>query len=163
MIGLFEKNVLDTIPEWKVATYFLETFENEIHYTPSMGVLTEIISSGNLKLIQNQELKQKLASFESSLEKIRHQENEVNIPRFEIMELFRQHGNFKLYFEGLGNDFGWESIFENRSNKELFTSLHMFNALFFFQIASSATNQFRYFPLKEDIEKTIALINSELN
>ena len=52
LIGLFKKNVLDTISEGAVVNYFFETFSNEIHYTPSLGVLKEIISSGNLKLIQ---------------------------------------------------------------------------------------------------------------
>ena len=163
LIGLFQKNVLDTISERTVVNYFFETFSSEIHYTPSTGVLIEIISSGNLKLIQNQELKQKLASFESSLDKIRHQENEVNIPRLKIMEHFRSHANYKRYLTELGSDFNWESIFENRSNKELFTSLNMFNSLFFFQRTSIAANRFCYIPIRDDMEKTIALINSELN
>jgi hypothetical protein len=164
LIALFQKNVLDTIPENSVANYFFETFQDEIHYTPSTGVLREIIGSGNLKLILNQELKQRLASFESTLEQIRHQENEVKIPRLEIMELFRRHGNFERYLAEIGNDrYPWESIFESRSNKEMFTSLHMFNTLFFFQITSLATGDFFYQPLKEDLEMTIAMIDSELN
>lgn len=163
LIGLFQMNVLDTISERTVVNYFFETFSSEIHYSPSLGVLTEIISSGNLKLIQNQELKQKLASFKSDLEKIRHQENEVNIPRLEIMEHFRNHANYKRYLEELGADFNWESIFQNRSNKELFTSLNMFNSLFFFKMTSIAANRFCYIPIKDDMKKTIELIDSELN
>ena len=99
LIGLFQKNVIDTISEKVVVNYFFETFSNEVNYTPSTGVLTEIISSGNLKLIQNQELKQKLASFESSLEQISHQENEINIPRLEMMQHFRNQANYKRYLE----------------------------------------------------------------
>ena len=163
LIGLFEKGVLDTISEGAVVNYFFETFSNEINYTPRLGVLTEIISSGNLKLIQNQELKHRLASFESELEKIKHQENEVNIPRLEIMDIFRNQANFKRYLEELGNEYDWMSIFEDRSNKELFTTLKMFNSLYFFQITSSAANQLCYIPVRDDIEITISLIDSELN
>ena len=132
LIGLFQKNVIDTTSERTVVNYFFNTFSREINYTPSTGVLTEIISSGNLKLIQNQELRQKFASFESSLDVISHQENEVNIPRLKIMEHFRNQANYKRYLTVLGGDFEWESIFENRSNKELFTSLNFFNSLFFY-------------------------------
>lgn len=163
LIGLFEQNVIDTISERTVAHYIFDTFSNEIHYTPSLGVLTEIISSGNLKLIQNQELKQKFASFQSSLNLISHQENEVNIPRLKMMEHFRDHANYKRYLKLLGEDFKFESIFENRSNKELFTSLNFFNSLFFYRATSRAANKICYFPIKEDMEKTIALIDSELN
>ena len=163
LIRLFQQNVIDTTSERTVVNHFFNTFSSEIHYTPSTGVLKEIISSGNLKLIQNQELRQKIASFESSLEVIDHQENEVNIPRQEIMVHFRNNANYKRYLAELGVDFNFESIFENRSNKELFTSLNFFNSLFFYRQTSRAANVFCYVPIKEDMEKTIALINSELN
>ena len=163
LVGVFQQNVIDTISERTVVNYFFETFSSEVNYTPSTGVLTEIISSGNLKLIQNQELKQRLASFESSLEQISHQENEINIPRLEIMEHFRNQANYKRYLEELGWDFNWESIYKNRSNKELFKSLHFFNSLYFFQITSIAANRSFYVPIREDMEATVKLINSELN
>ena len=163
LIELFQQKVIDTISEKTVIEYFFNTFSDEVNYKPSTGVLTEIISSGNLKLIQNQELKQKLASFESTLDETRHQENEINIPRLEIMEHFRNKGNLKRYLTGLGWEYNWESIFENKSNKELFTSLTFFNGLFFFQNTSIGANRFNYIPVKEDMQATIALIDSELN
>ena len=163
LVKVFQKNVIDTISERTLVNYFFETFSSEVNYTPSKGVLTEIISSGNLKLIQNLELKQKLASFESSLDEINHQENEINIPRLEIMEHFRNQANYKRYLEELGRETNWESIYENRSNKELFKSLHFFNSLYFFQITSIAANRFCYIPIKEDMEKTLEMINLEIN
>ncbi len=163
LIGLFQKNVIDTTSERTVVNYLFETLSSEIHYTPSSGVLTDIVNSGNLKLIQNHELRQKIASFESSLDVISHQENEVNIPRLKIMEHFRNQANYKRYLTELGVDFEWESIFENRSNKELFTSLNFFNSLFFYRQTSLAANRFCYIPIREDIDLTIALINSEIN
>ncbi|UCD60887.1 MAG: hypothetical protein JSV59_13665 [Flavobacteriaceae bacterium] len=163
LVEVFQQNVIDTISERTVVNYFFETFSSEVNYTPSTGVLTEIISSGNLKLIQNQKLKQKLASFESSLEQISHQENEINIPRLEIMEHFRNQANYKRYLEELGWDSNWESIYENRSNKELFKSLHFFNSLYFFKITSIAANRSFYVPIRDDMGATVKLINSELN
>lgn len=163
LIEVFQQDVIDTISETTLANYYFETFSKEVNYTPSTGVLTEIISSGNLKLIQNQELKQKLASFESHLNKIKHQENEINIPRFEMMQHFRNEGNYKRYLEELGWNPGWESIFENRSNKELFASLHFFNSLFFYQTTSSAANEYHYLPAKEYMEATLLLINSDID
>lgn len=163
LIQVFQQEVIDTISETTVVNYFFEAFSTEVNYAPNIGVLTEIISSGNLRLIQNQELKHKLTSFESYLNEIKHQENEINIPRLEIMEHFRNKANYKRYLEELGWDPGWESIYENWSNKELFTTLHFFNSLFFYQITSGAANDYRYLPAKEYMEATLVLINSEIN
>ena len=163
LIELFQFNVMDTISEGTVVTYLSKAFLNEVNYTPSTGVIKEIISSGNLKLIQNQELKHKLAGFESSLDAIKHQENEIHISRLEIFELWRNYGNLKKYFEEGGWDFNWESMYENRSNKDLFTSLNFFNGLFFYQGMSIAGNQQLYIPVKQDFEVIISLIDSELN
>ena len=163
LIQVFQSHVLDTISETTIAKYYFDAFETEVNYAPNTGVLKEIISSGNLKLIRNEELKQKLASFESYLAIIKHQENEINIPRLEMMQHFRNEGNFKRYLEELGWDPGWKSTFESRSNKELFTSLHFFNSLFFYQMTSLGANDFRYLPTKEYLEATLALIDSELN
>ncbi|TWO31348.1 hypothetical protein E1J38_013840 [Seonamhaeicola sediminis] len=163
LIEVFQQNVLDTISEKTVMKYFFNTFSDEVNYKPSKGVHTEIISSGNLKLIQNEILKRKFSTFESSLDEIRHQENEINISRLEIMEHFRNQGNLKRYLSSMGWEFNWESIFEKRNNKELFTSLRFFNGLFFFQNTSVGANYFCYEPIKRDMEETIKLIESELN
>jgi len=79
------------------------------------------------------------------------------------MDHFRDHANYKRYLTELGRDFKWESIYDNRSNKELFTSLNFFNSLFFFQVTSRAANSSIYIPVRQDMETTIALIDSELN
>lgn len=163
LIELFEVNVIETTSEKTVVDLFFNTFSTEMNYTPSTGVLKEIISSGNLKLIQNQELRQKIASFESSMEIIYHQENEVNIPRQAIMVHFRDNANYKRYLKERGVNFDFESIFDDRSNKELFKSLNFFNSLFFYRQTSGALNLFCYIPIKEDLENTIALIDEELN
>lgn len=160
---LFQNKTIDTTSEKTVVTLLYQTFAREIYYTPSSGVLTEIISSGNLKLIQNQKLKQKLASFGGSLGLIRHQEEEVEIHRLKIQDNFRDQGNYKRFLTILGRDFEWESIFENTSNKKLFTSLSFLNNLFFFQETSNVANSSFYIPLREDMEITLGLINSELN
>ncbi|WKK67030.1 DUF6090 family protein [Lutimonas zeaxanthinifaciens] len=163
LIEVFQNNVIDTISERTLVNYLYQTLSNEVNYSPSKGVLTEIISSGNLRLIKNQKLKQKLASFESAIDRISHQENEINIPRLEIMEHFRNQANYKRYLEELGRETNWASIFEDRSNKELFKSLHFFNSLYFFQATSMAANRVCYVPIKEDMVKTLKLINSEID
>lgn len=60
-----------------MALYACETFGTEINFQPETGVLTEIISSGQLKIIQNNELKHKLARFNSKFLEIKQQEKEV--------------------------------------------------------------------------------------
>ena len=77
LLSFFDSKVFDTLSQKTISLNMAKMTAKEIYYNPSTGVLTEIISSGNLKLFKNQELRQKLASFGNSLEFLKHQEKEV--------------------------------------------------------------------------------------
>jgi len=68
LLSFFDSKVFDTLSQKSISLNMSKVTAEEIYYNPSTGVLTEIISSGNLKLFKNQELKQKLASFGNTLE-----------------------------------------------------------------------------------------------
>src|SRR5210317_473125 len=78
MLTLFDNNVRDTISDKAISNLMYSVFGGEAIYNPSNGVLTDIISSGNLNLIQNKKLRQRLASFESKLEYLKIVENAIN-------------------------------------------------------------------------------------
>jgi hypothetical protein len=73
---LFDKNIYDTITETTVNKYLFNAISPTVEFNPSMGVLTEIISSGNLKNIENYELRQYLASFGNSIEKLKQHQTD---------------------------------------------------------------------------------------
>ena len=162
MIESFKIGVSDTISEKTIAEMAYQTFGREIKFAPNTGVLSEIISSGELKLIQNQELKHKLAAFGSWIERIKQQEQEVLESRKNINEYITDHGNFKSLFNSLGRDLNWETPLDSVSNKALINSIGQLNRLILFQQRSNATSRDDYLPLKEEIEKILKLIASEL-
>lgn len=162
MIESFKSGVSDTISEKTIANNTYQTFGNEINYTPNTGVLTEIISSGDLRLIQNQELKHMLAAFGSWMEKIKQQEGEVLTHRRDNTNYIINHGNFKSLYTSLGSDLNWETALDSVSNRALVTSIGQFNRIILFQQSSYVTTRDFYEPLKEEIEKILKIIRSEL-
>jgi hypothetical protein len=57
LLSFFYSEVFDTLSQKTISLNMVKATVEEIYYNPSTGVLTEIISSGNLKLFINQELK----------------------------------------------------------------------------------------------------------
>ena len=162
MIEAFKSGVSDTISEKTIAYMAYQTLGKEINFTPNTGVLSEIISSGDLKLIQNQDLKHKLAAFGSWIEKIKRQEEEVLKNRYEILDYIISYGNFKSLYISLGRDMSWETPLDSVNNKALVNSIGQLNRLILFQQRSIATTRDDYLPLKEEIETILELIGSEL-
>jgi hypothetical protein len=163
LLSFFDSSVFDTLSQKTISLALVQATAEEIYYNPSTGVLTEIISSGNLKLIGNHELKQKLASFGNSLEFLRHQEKEVLRHRHIIEELHVSDGNVGRMFSDVGLNFEWNSKYAKTSGSELFNSRQFENRLFLFRGTSRATNINFYNPLKEDIKTILNLIDSEID
>ena len=162
MIESFKSGVSDTISEKTIAFNTYQAFGNEINFTPNTGVLSEIISSGDLRLIQNQELKHKLAAFGSWLGRIKQQEEEVLTHRRDNTNYIINYGNFKSLYNSLGIDMNWETPFDSVNNRALVTSIGQFNRIILFRQSSLATTRDFYLPLKEEIEKILEIIGSEL-
>jgi len=162
MIESFKSGVSDTISEKTIAYNTYQTFGSEINFAPNTGVLSEIISSGELRLIQNQELKHKLAAFGSWIEKIKQQEEEVLTHRRDNTNYIINHGNFKSLYNSLGVDLNWQTALDSVNNKALVNSIGQLNRILLFQQSSIATTRDYYLPLKEEIEKILELIGSEL-
>ena len=162
-MSFFDSKLFDTLSQKTISLNMAKTTGEEIYYNPSKGVLTEIISSGNLKLIKNQELKQKFASFGNTLEFLRHQEKEVLRHRHILEELHVSDGNVGKMFSDVGLNFEWKSRFAKASSLDLFKSKEFENRLFLFRGTSRGTDISFYQPLKEDIKSILKIIKNELN
>ena len=162
LIESFKSGVSDTISEKTIAYNTYQAFGNEINFTPNTGVLSEIISSGELGLIQNQELKHKFAAFGSWIGKIKQQEGEVLTHRQNNTNYIIDHGNYKSLYTSLGRDLNWETPLDSVNNRALVSSVGQLNRILLFQQSSYATTRDFYLPLKEEIEKILELIGSEL-
>ena len=159
--SFFDKKVFDTLSQQTISRYIVQATAEEIYFNPSTGVVTEIISSGNLKLVKNQELKHKLAAFVNKLEFIRHQEEEVLRHRHIVEEMHVQYGNVGRMFSDIGANFEWESRFANTTSFDLFKSKQFENRLFLFSGTSIATNTAFYQPMKDEINAILKIIEKE--
>ncbi len=159
---LFDENIYDTITETSVNKYLFNAISPTVEFNPSMGVLTEIISSGNLKNIENFELRQQLASYGNSIEKLKQHQADGAKFYDKAVEHYLKKGNLKKTMRTMGREVKGLSKFDSINNKSLFNSMEFENHIYLYTRISKTKNLFAYLPLKSDIEKILQLIKSEL-
>ena len=143
------------------------TILSEIQYRPSPGTLIELVNSGKLSIISNRELRQNLASWDGVLASVLFQEEEHSKPRYKLIDLMNKWGNGrKSYINALGNNKFSLDIPNSHfklSSLVLLQNIEFDNQLTFFFITGSFLNSSYYSSLKNKIENTINIIQSELN
>ena len=163
MLTLFDDKVRDTISEKETSDIIYSVFKGVPTYIPSKGVLTDIISSGNLNLIQNEKLRQKIASFESTLDFLKIQEVSTHEMQKELQKQLNENGSVRKVLINKGFNFEHQSISDNASNKKIFGLIKFENTLLDFYLTISATNGQRFFGgIKEQIEQILIDLDSEI-
>jgi len=163
MLTLFDGNIRDTISDKKVSDIIYSVFGNSVTYQPSKGVLTDIISSGNLNLIQNEQLRQHLASFEGSLDIVKFQEIGINSAKEEMISLLNKNGSILKVLIHRGLNFEHQSISDTVNNKNLFSLTEFENNLLNYYLSSRGANGPKIFGgIKEQIELILVGLDSEI-
>ena len=162
LTGLFDPDTLESISEKEVAL-FLNPLGKEVVYYPVRGVMNDIISSGNLNLIRNSELRQKIASFNNELKRVENQERVASEIRANVMQLTSQNGSFAMMFAEISGNKTRVPEFRPKSNKQLFTVLELENNLELYKQVTLTTNNYFYKGLKKNIEDILHNIEKDLN
>ena len=162
LTGLFDPDTLESISEKKVAL-FLNPLGKEVVYYPVRGVMNDIISSGNLNLIRNSELRQKIASFNNELKRVENQERVASEIRANVMQITSQNGSFAMMFADISGNKTRVPEFRPKSNKQLFTVLELENNLELYKQVTLTTNNYFYKGLKKNIEDILHNIEKDLN
>ena len=145
-------------------TLMYRTIYGEIQYRPSPGTLVELVNSGNLSIISNRELRLKLASWDGILASVLFQEEEHSIPRYKLIDLMNKYGNGrKSFINTLGNMLDMPNSNFKLSSIVLLNNLEYDNQLTFFYVTGSFLNNNYYPILKNEIENTLLMIQSELD
>jgi len=140
------------------------TIMSEIQYRPSPGTLIELINSGNLGIISNRELRLKLASWDGVLKSVLFQEEEHSKPRYKLIDLMNKWGNGrKSFINALGNRMDMPNSNFKSSSIVLLKNLEYDNQLTFFYATGTFLNLNYYSDLKNNIIKTLKIIQSELD
>ncbi|MFT5229074.1 MAG: hypothetical protein ACI9EV_002227 [Urechidicola sp.] len=163
MLALFDKNIIDTTSSTTLSNILYGALSGSATYTPSKGVLTDIISSGNLNLIQNEQLRQNLASFESTLVYTKLQEASFQSTNRKLRSQFNERGSVRRVLRDRGVNFKHQSISDTLNNKKMFNSIEFENTLLDYYLTIKAANGPMIFGgIKEQIELILVAIDSEL-
>ncbi len=162
LVQSYNAKVLDTLTGKTMAQFSSKTLGTEINFSPENGVLTEILSSGQLKLILNSELKHKLAGFNSKVDAIEQQELEVYDYRAMAIKDILQNGNMEKGYVDIGVRENYIDTNFKTTNKALSNYLPFLNKIIVYQASSNLTNIQYYKPLEEEIELILELIDVRL-
>ena len=121
-----------------------------------------MISSGNLKQVRNASLRQKIASFETSLETIKQQESKGLAIKNDISKSINEIVSMRSIFKLVGDQIPGKSKFEQSDIKPVFDNMSLENNFILYQVITRTTGKTYYETLKTDIELINQLIDSEL-
>lgn len=162
-LGKFTGPHLPEHDERELSQAMVGVFKYMVTYLPSMGTLYDIINSGKLSLISNQELRSRLAAFESELDNIHNQESEVKKEQDTAHAFFITNGNFRRHLNVIDDALiePTPSRFPNNDFKFLETP-QFENHLYLYIVMAANLDQNFYTPLRAKQDSIIALIQSEI-
>ncbi|MBC3847909.1 hypothetical protein H8K90_16050 [Winogradskyella echinorum] len=164
MLTLFDANVLDTTSDKAISDILYSVFSGDATFQPSKGVLTDVISSGNLNVIKNKKLRQRLASFESKLDFLKLMRTAIKDLKNKLKNQLNNNGSIRKLLIDRGRNFENKSISDSRNNRQIFSSIEFENNLLDYYLTISAANGPRVFGgIKEQIEQILVEIDLEIN
>ncbi len=154
---------LPSITDEKFAELFFGVIKSEVQYRPGSGVLTEIISSGNLNAFKKRELKNALAALDGLILTIRFQEvEELAHMRNELIAFGQDNVSMRrMAYDSFGKDSNLGPGKFLDSNLRVLTSKVFDNHLTGFIYASGFLNG-RYEALAAQLQEIIAIIDSQI-
>lgn len=155
----------NSFTENEFSELLFNTFSFDVSFNPNNSLLTEMINSGSLKDISNNQLRIYLTNWIATLEDIAKQEYELGIQREKVIDTFRKNNySIRTIFDqaGVSENFSLSETTRTISNLELLNSLEFENNVLIFILTCYATETSHYLPLMEDINTILSLIENEL-
>ncbi len=153
--------------EQQLSTLIFNTLSYEQAYNPNNSLLNEIISAGYLKNITNQQLRQELSSWESTIQSIHRQEETLREQREKVLDLFRKEDSSLRTVLQQANiieeEMGLIKSQQLHSNMTIIKSREFENNLLPYILTGIITETTHYNPLLERINTILELIENELN
>ena len=98
-IGQYTGPHLQQADEKGLSMLMAGAFKKMPNYLPSLGSLFEVINSGKLSIISNQDLRSELSSYESVLDNVHAQEKYVSEQEDKAHQYFLKEGNFRRHLD----------------------------------------------------------------
>ena len=163
-LGDFTGPSLGNFDEKYLSDLLLGVFEKAPHFFPNQGTIEEIINSGRLSIISDQNLRKAISSWQSELDRVKSQEDFVSGRRNIAMEFQLKNGNFRRHLQITEVDSINTTPSKFPKNDFSFLENQEFESqLYVFVIASKNLSQTYYIPLKIKIEAISDLIRTGIN
>jgi NAD kinase len=163
-LGQYTGPTLPAFDEKELSQLMVGIFKVESRFSPSQGTVQEIINSGKLSFLSDAKLRKALSDWQSTLEKVKRQEDYVVERRDLGHEFFLREGNFRRHLNLINDPLlkAKPSRFPNNDFK--FLEKEEFESqLYLFIVASENTKRTFYLPLRSEIEEIIKSIESQIN
>lgn len=154
-----------SLNEKQFSELLFRSFSSDISFNANNSLLNEIINSGSLKDIKNSQLRIRLTNWESTLEDIARQEEELGNQRVKVLDMFRTNKNsIKTIFEQTNpnSEINFHKKKSSVSNLNLLESLEFENNILMFYLTSKATETSHYKPLMKDLNLILKLLETEI-
>jgi len=156
------KNLI--IEESKFSLMNQIAFMQGVQYNPKDAIINEIISTGSLKDIHNDKIKEFVSSWYSNMSTVVHQEKEISKYRQKCTDILAEKGNLKRMFDDtdLSTYLDLKEGYHDKGNLSLLNSTSYENNLLLFIATSSLLNSIHYESMLTELDNVIELINKEI-
>ena len=142
---------------------YMKALKDYSKFYPISGVLQDLMSSGNLNVISNSDLREKLASWQTKLDILKEHEKEAEAYSFNSHRHIVEFGSLrKQIYLSEGLQFIGESKF-SVENRDLLRLVRFESYLSGFTIISTRLKNTHYASIRKEIEAILELIQKELS
>lgn len=139
------------------------SLSSEVQFNPSLGVLSEVISSGKLGMISNEQLKFALSSWDGLMSETKLQEAELHRVRFNTIDIIRNEGNLRKAIHGPGLErMGISPSKFDEGNLHLLNYIPFEGHMMGFVTMSTSINAKEYSKINQEIDQILGLIQTDL-
>jgi hypothetical protein len=140
---------------------FLKTISTEMQYRPRGGVVSEILNSGKLDIFDTR-VRNKLASWEADLLRIRFQEEEHSRYRLSLFGMTEEDGNLRNLIHLGDSSINLSSSEFEGLNVTLLQSREFENLLVAFYVTAGYMTESYYLPFENSIQEALFFIEERL-
>lgn len=161
----YKSNSKELPTEKEFSKLLFRSFSFDIAFNANNALLNEMINSGSLKDISNNRLRTHLTNWQSRMEDISGQEDELGNQREKVLDMFRKNKySIRTILEQTNpnSEISFPRRKNNISNLNLLNSLEFENNILMFYLTSFATEKSHYNPLMKELKSILDLIETEI-
>jgi len=156
----------DSLPDERTLSHLLyQSLAYDLYYTPNNSLLGEMINSGSLKDLSNDELRRRLTNWIASVEHVNAQERDLKHQKDQVLQLLRgEPYSLRTLADQTqlsGNLLHLPASQHVHSNLPILQSRAFENNLLLYILSSQLTETEHYQPLLDELEMIIDLIAEE--